>query len=72
MNLLDQLTKTLMFNNFYESFIIKSEKKYKYKTIKSFMKIIANSEERNSKINLDYNKERIRTKLINYYDVIKK
>lgn len=71
MNFLDQLTKTLMFNHFFEKFVTKSEKRYKYKTIKSFMKLIANTEERNSKIIADYNKERIRSKLINYYDVRK-
>ena len=71
MNFLDQLTKTIMFNQFFEKYITKSEKNYKYKTIKSYLKLITNQEERNSKIIGNYNRERIRSKLINYYDVRK-
>ncbi len=66
---LDQLTKTIMFTHFFEKYILRSDKNYKYKIIKTYLKLLNSQQDNYKSILNDYNKEKIRNKMINYYDV---
>lgn len=69
MNFLDQLTKTIMFTHFFEKYIIKGESKFKYKVIKSYLKLMNSKPDNYKNAVNEYNREKIHNKMINYYDV---
>lgn len=58
-----------MFTHFFEKYLTLADKNYKYKTIKSYLKIMNTQQDYYKTILNDYNKEKIRSKMINFYDV---
>jgi len=68
-NFLDQMTKTIMFTHFFEKYLTRSDKNHKYKSIKSYLKLMNNQQDNYKSLLNEYNKEKIRNKMINLYDV---